>query len=947
MTQDKKLRNLLGFSVFAVALFTYFKTMAPTVSFWDCGEFLASASILGNPHPPGNPLFMLLGRLFLMVMPMKELAVRMNFLAVLAGALTIWMVFLFTVRVLRIVFRESISSFAKYTGGIIAAFLVTFCDTFWFSAVEAEMYTLSMLVVMITSWLVLEWYEHRGTPHADRTLILIAYISSLGMGVSHFAFITVPVVGLFLIISDKENRTNIPLIFSGLMLLSMLYDIGNFVVYMGAALLVCLGGGLLSKTPVWKHRWSLSAWVCFVALIGFSVYLYVPIRSSTNPDIDEGGVYAGAYNGQTLSNFKDYLERKQYGSESMLKRALHRRAHVQNQLLVYPHIGYGGYMLAQYLPWKTGESRADESEPVVRHIFGKRIEFPTLYLGLRTHPGIEFLLFVLMQLPFLYGGYLLYKRHRELGIYLLVLYGITSYGMIFYMNFADGTQLESADYEYWKSTGFDPNQKPAPVHIEVRDRDYFFTPGFMFMGILFGVSAALLLQAMGEDPRRKRWVRPTGLALAALALAVPAWSNWHEHNRTGNYTPWDYAYNLLMSCRPHSVLFTNGDNDTFPLWFMQEGERIRRDVRVVNLSLVNTDWYIKQLRSHQPALKIGFTDDEIEKLEPQPWSFKGPVEIRIPNSQIHVTLQRRSYIRVQDIMVLNIVQNNYPQWNMEFAVTVGDENEMGLEKYTVMEGMVYTLVEEPKNQAIDVAATTRLVDSVYRYRGLGDPNVYVDLNTQGLLTNYSATNFRLVQWAQQKLEDIQSREVELRKISSPSDSIKSVLAALDSDKEAKLAFAQKYLDLNARLLPSEWRVYYYAGQLYAEMGETQKAETAFRKGIKAAGPEGNVFMMNLAQLYQQTGQEARAESLLIDLHSQDPSDFEPVYTLAEMYEKRGDLLNTRRILSEWLAQNPSHKYASMVAQQVEQLDAQIQAAQRGGLGVPGSTAHDTGKPSKL
>lgn len=944
---DKTLQRILALTVFVLALATYLITMAPTMSFWDCGEFLATASILGNPHPPGNPMFMLIGRVFMMFIPLKEIAIRMNFLSALAAAMTILLVFLFTVKILRLLFREGMSRFAIYSGALIASFLVTFCDTFWFSAVEAEMYTLSMLVVMSLSWLTLYWYENRGTHRADRTLILIAYIACVGMGLSHFAFMTVPVIGLFLIISDLETRSNAPLIMVGIALLSMLLDIGNFFFYVTLVLVICLVGLLISKSMVWKRRWSLSSWICVAALLGFSMYLYVPIRSSVNPNVDEGGVYWGKYDIVNLFNptkenpFKEYLERRQYGSESMVKRAFHRRAHIQNQFLIHPHMGYGGYMLAQYFPWKVGEGSQEESEPLVRSLLGKRLEFHTLYLSLRDHPQVQFLLFLLLQFPFLYGGYLVYKRNRQLGIYLLGLYLLTSLGMIFYMNFADGTQLEMRDYDYWKSTGFDPAQKPPPVHMEVRERDYFFTPGFMYMGILFGVSAAFFLRWLAA--RRGGLVRPAGLALIALSLAVPVWSNFREHNRSGNYIPWDYAYNLLMSCRPNSILFTNGDNDTFPLWFVQEAEGIRKDVRVVNLSLANTNWYLQQLTMHEPRLKIGFSRDEIDALEPQPWRFKGPVEIQLPNSKIQYQLQPLPYLKVQDIMVLHIVQNNYPQRPIHFAVTVGDENEMGLGKFTIMEGMVYTLVEEPRNKEIDVPATARLVDSVYRFRGLGDPKVHVDLNTQGLLTNYSSTNFRLAMSIQDSLHAVIKQLTDLRKLAAPSDSVKARLAALEKSRAEKLAFAEKYLSLNARILPHEWRVHYYSGQLYADIGENQKAEEAMRRGMKAAGPaNARVFAMTLAQLYTQEGQNARAESTVADLYAQAPDDFEAMYTLSQIYQRRGDLSSTRKLLSEWLTRNPSHQYAGAIAQQVQQIDAQMQMR----FSPPSPTAPGLAQPSK-
>jgi tetratricopeptide (TPR) repeat protein len=511
-----------------------------------------------------------------------------------------------------------------------------------------------------------------------------------------------------------------------------------------------------------------------------------------------------------------------------------------------------------------------------------------------------------------------------LGAYLLLLYALGSYALIFYMNFADGSQMEMRDYEYWKSQNFSPQTKPENVHIEVRDRDYFFTPGFIFMGILFGVASAFLLNKLKEKAAGRNGLpRGVGIAILLLAAVIPSWSNWREHDRTGDYIPWDYAYNLLESCRPNSVLFTNGDNDTFPLWFMQQVEHIRTDVRVVNLSLVNTDWYVKQLKTHEPKLNIGFTEDEIKALEPQPWRFKQAVQFKIPNSAIVADLEPRPYLKVQDIMVLHIVQNNYPARPIHFAVTVGDENMMGLEKYLIMEGMVYTLVEEKKNKEIDAAVTAHMVDSVYRFRGLGDPGLFVDLNTEGLLTNYSATNFRLVTWAQEKLGEIQHQLDDLKK-AAPSDSVKAAIAAKEKERDGKIAFAEKYLQLNAKILPREWRNNYYGAQLYQAVKDYPKAEAYYKKGL-ADAPNPRFFGSNLAQIYMEQNKYAQAESLLNALKSGAPNDFELWYGLSDLYQKRGDLKKAHDVLSEWLRANPSHQYAGMVSQQIQFLEGQMRA----------------------
>jgi len=215
----------------------------------------------------------------------------------------------------------------------------------------------------------------------------------------------------------------------------------------------------------------------------------------------------------------------------------------------------------------------------------------------------------------------------------------------------------------------------------------------------------------------------------------------------------------------------------------------------------------------------------------------------------------------------------------------------------------------------------------------------VDLNTQGLLTNYSSTNFRLAMSAQDGLHAITQELDNLKKIVSPSDSVKSRIATLTKSRAEKVAFAEKYLNLNARILPHEWRVYYYTGQLYSEIGDLPKAEEAMRKGMEAAGGgNSRIFAMNLAQLYSQNGQGAKAESVLVDLYSKSPDDFEGMYTLEEMYQRSGNIRKARMLLADWLSRNPSHQYAGQIQQMIQQYDMQMHAQQAKDTGRPGGIA---------
>jgi tetratricopeptide (TPR) repeat protein len=941
MRIETRNRLLVSLLVFLVAFVSYLMTAAPTVSFWDCGELIAASNILGNPHPPGNPLFTLLARAFIILMPFKELAFRVNIISVLTSAAMVTVVFLFTVKLLDLIFERKLSQFIINTSGVIAAFLVTFSDTIWFSAVEAEVYGLAMLIVMGISWMSLYWFEHRGTKRGNRAIVMITYLGFLGMGIHPFSFITMPVVGLFLLIADKDMRINIPVWISGLLLLSVVYDIGDFWIYACTAAVICSLGWALTRDPVWKTRWSVGTWMAIVAILGFSSYLYVPIRSSVHPAIDEGQPH-------TYANFKDYLERKQYGSEGMLSRALHRRGQLASQVLVHPHMGYGGYMLAQYFPWKVGETRAEEDGPVIRKVMGKTYTFESLWTLFKGDYKTQYFLFLLFQLPFFIGGYYAYKQKKPLGLYILLLYGATSYGLIFYMNFADGSGYEMRDWDYWKSQGFKPDAKPETVHLEVRDRDYFFTPGFIYMGVLFGVAAAFMLRRLEGKGGGRALMQGVGISTAVLAGAVPAWSNWTEHNRSAIYMPWDYAYNLLNSCRPNAVLFTNGDNDTFPLWYMQEVEKVRTDVRVVNLSLVNTNWYIHQLKEHKNGLNITFKPEEIDRLEPQGWKYDKPVAFKLPNSAIVTQLAPRGYLRVQDIMVLHIVQNNYPARPMQFAVTVGDENMMGLEKWVKMEGMVYTLMETQENKSIDPILTAQLVDSVYRFRKLGDSTVFIDANTEGLLTNYSATNFRLVMWAQDRIQEIDKASDSVSHLASV-DSNKVAMDSLKQARAEKLAIAEKYLNLNARLLPREWRTHYYAAQLYLGSKDYEKAEVSLEKGL-AMADDPKPFSMNLVEVYLQRNETAKAEKVLTTMKARYPNDFEVWYSLAELYQRRGDLKTARTLLNDWVQRNPSHQYAALILQTVQQLDARMRAPAATlpppDSGKQGPAVDSTAKPAK-
>ena len=637
MAQSKWLHaGVAGF----ISLIVYLLTMAPTVSFWDCGEFIASAWTLGIPHPPGTPFFVIIARVaMLMFSFVGEKAARVNLISVITSAATIYICFLIVWDVLEHYFlklkekahkqySEKFAQFLKMSGAYLGAGFVAFSDTFWFNAVEAEVYGLAMAMVFLITWMSILWLKHKDDALGDKILVLICYIAFLGVGVHLYSMITLPVVFLFLIVMDPRMRKieSVPIWISGLALYTIVFMIDKFVYISLTTLVVSIAIILLAKTDAWKRSGRLTFWITFMAIVGYSTHAYIPIRSSLNPIIDENNPEIAmdkVFSPSEWGAFNDFLGRKQYGSESMLSRSFHRRGDLSNQFFSYPHLGYGGYLLAQLTPFKVGEARVDGQGKVKVHDqdnlpltkFG--VEVPTqMNSSFGESKFMQFLMFVIMHLFIFYGIWRLYKLDNRYGGYLGLLYLVCSVGLVWYMNFADGTGAERIDYQNWVQGGSKSGELNR-VHMEVRERDYFFTPAFILAAMMLAISFSVFIKDLWlKQQSLQVHLKKIVLASIAFLIVIPVYSNYEEHDRSGLYVPWDYAYNLIQSCEPNSILFTNGDNDTFPLWFIQEVEGIRKDVRVVNLSLGNTPWYIDQILKNEPKKKLNFLGSKAKDVYP-------------------------------------------------------------------------------------------------------------------------------------------------------------------------------------------------------------------------------------------------------------------------------------------------------------------------------------------
>jgi hypothetical protein len=558
----------------------YALTMAPTVSFWDCGEFIAASNVLGIPHPPGYPLFILLGRVFILLFGwLRGPAFAVNLLSVISSILCCLLIFEITVKILpkeldgRIYFRRSLRKLL----GFFAASISLFGDTFWFNAVEAGSYSISMFVIMLQIWAVLKWKETL----ENKYLLFILYISFLGLGFHTFALLPLPAILIFVLMKKR-------------------------------------------KFPL-----KFFAAAAFLIILGLSSQLYLPVRSSTEPLLNEN-------NPANIENFFDVLGRKQYGDMNMFERALYRRASPLSQFGFSENIGYLGYHLNQWFPAPLGtQVPGTWSEGFLEKLqFFHRIVF-------------EFLIIAV------FAGLWFYRKNAGV-ILVFLMFLLSSTGLVLYLNFADGTRPDSYNVKRWNTQVKDlrkfvpdtipdlpsigklnkqfsfyyalPDEmrnawlKNAPgadglrtifawegaleeqgkkmaspprmARREVRNRDYFFVPAFLFFAIMAAIATS----------RKAGKFAAYGLMFAWL---IPFLANFHSHNRSKDFIARDFAINVLNSVPQNGILITYGDNDTFPLWYMQLAENYRTDIVIINESLFYSDWYKEQVFKNYPDLEPG------------------------------------------------------------------------------------------------------------------------------------------------------------------------------------------------------------------------------------------------------------------------------------------------------------------------------------------------------
>jgi len=669
-----KWNNLVGWVVFALATATYLLTLEPTASFWDCSEFIACSYKLLVPHPPGAPTFLLLGRLFSLFSfgDVTKVAVLINALSALSSAFTVLFLFWIITRLGRkLVLREAVANSGHRAdaiepsgyqrllilgAGVVGALAFAFSDSFWFNAVEGEVYAMSALCTAAVVWIMLKWEAHADEPDSDRWLILIAYVIGLSIGVHLLNLLTLPALGFVYYYRRTDKPTwkgsllslgisfvLLATILAGIIpgLPAVAGDVEVFVVNSwglpfnaGIFLFVGLLAGVVFAGFWWSFRLQSrllnTVMLCFAfILIGYSSYLIVPIRSSFQPTINENDP-------EDVLSFVSYLKREQYGSRPLL---------YGPQYDAQP-VGYADgapryardlktHKYQETLPRQQEPVYRDEDKVLLPRIYSGNLReyqkwVPDLREGVRPTTAQNLAFLVKYQMGHMFWRYFGWNYVGRAS-------DIQQAGVVFpwspnrnslpsrigqsfaYNNFG-ALPLLLGLLGVWFQSRRDPqaawvtgllflmtglaiilylNQPP----FEPREREYTFTGATFAFAIWMGMGVLGLAELLGK--RVKVEALRTALALVGglLIPGVLLVQGWDDHDRSHRFLSVDSARNMLNSCNPNAILFTNGDNDTFPLWYAQEVEGYRTDVRVAVLPYLNTDWYIAQMkrRSYQSA----------------------------------------------------------------------------------------------------------------------------------------------------------------------------------------------------------------------------------------------------------------------------------------------------------------------------------------------------------
>lgn len=858
MYRHERTNRIIGWSMAGLALIIYMLTTAPTVAFWDNGEFIAVGYILGVGHPPGSPVYTLITRLF-SLLPFQNVARAVNFESLLAAALAIAFLYFAIVKMAKR-WEGTVRSFSDglstYVAGITACLFTAFSFSFWENALEAEVYATNILIMTFTLWLVLWWSEIKEIPRDRRIIYFTGYILALGIGIHMGCLLWAPAYLLFIILFERS--------FLGTVLLSIPFGLGFSLfskeIHWGA-------WGLLAglwlpvtvfyalpalwtkpptgkKKPKHKQRHPATMPTGFVVTIA-AVQLVFLFATASN----HGGAGAGWFIGYGLASV---------GALALFVHLL-RKGHIDHPEIparvILGVIVLGGLALSvhAYLLIRARLSPAiNESDPrtwdVVLDVMRRKQYEPMRFFPRRTPFSNQFRIlwsyykpqFTIWPLFLAVGGAIAHARKdRRTFALMAVAFLLSSVGLLFYMNISDH---------------------------EVRSREYFWVPSYVGLALWMGIGSAAIVdwaKKLGVS-----WRRVLAGALVAFSL-LPFIMNYRVMDRSKNSVAYHYGMNLLNYVDENAILITNGDNDTFPLWYLQQVEGVRPDVDILNLSLVQINWYIKQLKDR--GIPMSFTYDEIQRMTPY-W-------VRDPE-----TGQTRM-VTLRDIAVHDIIRETGASRPIYWAVTVDDF--MGYWENLRLEGMVFRLVPEKGRNQIDVERTRENVFVNYNYESIVDKDdgwrvvddVYKPPTTTRLVTNYAAGFSRLGFHAMQQTRPDVDEAIRLYNIALKfAPDYGPALNGLIAIYAARLFEPEKALPLAERLLADQpdnvevWVRYAGVNLMLAEQfernGQVDQAMPHFRAAVEyyeqalRREPARAELYPALLSVYQRLGYEQKVNELI-------------------------------------------------------------------------------------
>lgn len=827
MKKFDRINTISGFVIFALATMVYWLCMEPTLSFWDCGEFIAAAFKLEVGHQPGAPLFLMIGKLFSLLAGNNtaKVAYWVNFVSVVSSAATIMFLFWsINAIALKIVKKttatlSSLNMWSIIAAGSIGALAYTFSDTFWFSAVEAEVYAISTLCTAIVFWAILKWEVEMN----DRWLLFIALIIGLSIGMHLLSLLVIPVISLVYYFRKTENVSiwgTIKAFLIGCFLLGLVqFGVIQYVVLFAAkadllfvnsfgwgfgtgalAFIICLFVALAFaiRYSLKKNLYRLNLGLLSFALVlfGFSSYFMIIIRANAQPNINLSSpdtpqslygylsreqyeekplVYGQFFNSKVIDSKETGVTYRKDGQKYEVSGKTYKAIYDKNTFFPrtysskQPHVdfykswmGLGdnetpsfwqnvsffnsyqlGFMYWRYFSWNFVGRQNDEQgqgaihqgnwlsgiKPVDALHLGNQSKLPesiTKNAGYNLFYGLPLILG-------LFGLAYLFRKNKKDGLIVAALFFCTGIAIILYIN-----------------------QDP----LQVRERDYAYVGSFYAFAIVIGLGVLAVKDLLARLASQKLSL---AIATSVCMLAVPtlmAIQGWDDHNRSGKTTALEMAKNYLNSCEPNAILFTNADNDTYPLWYAQEVEGIRTDVRVVCLQFLSSAPYIDQMKRQQnlsaplpislknsqykdgvrdylPYVDYGITDsvelgDLVSILTSDSKEDKiqmndGSYENFMPARKLKMTINadqviatrtvaaadkdkiatqldwnfKEKYVFKKDLAMFDIIANNNWKRPIYFSVGVSEDTYMGLENYLYQEGFAYRLLPLKPDVKVD------------------------------------------------------------------------------------------------------------------------------------------------------------------------------------------------------------------------------------------------------